>query len=164
MELESLSSYMRARLTADRVNAALEELHRYAERNAVLIVAARKGRVSNAEKKHAMWLAYDVGVSSCLCCNAAGILQCRLGKMQAAPTQSNNVTDSCSAPAYFMQAKEELHGRQWALESDLKSGTALRLDKTGRSIITVLRHLGRISETRINVDGSMISVLLLNTA
>ena len=61
-ELESLSSYMRARLTTDRVNAALDELHRHAQRNAALVLAARKGRVSNADKRHAMWLAYDVAV------------------------------------------------------------------------------------------------------
>ncbi|KAK2079780.1 hypothetical protein QBZ16_002175 [Prototheca wickerhamii] len=42
-ELESLSSYMRARLTTDRVNAALDELHRHAQRNAALVLAARKG-------------------------------------------------------------------------------------------------------------------------
>ena len=29
------------------------------------------------------------------------------------------------------------------LESDLRSGAAVRLDKTGKTLLTLLRHLGR---------------------
>ncbi|KAK2079781.1 hypothetical protein QBZ16_002176 [Prototheca wickerhamii] len=62
----------------------------------------------------------------------------------------------------MISVKEDLHDKPWALESDLRTGTALRTDKTGRAIITVLRHLGRITEARVNVGGSMLSAFLLN--
>lgn len=61
-ELESLSSYMRGRLTADRVNQSLDELAAHAARNAALVLAARRGRVAGADKRHGMWLAYSVAV------------------------------------------------------------------------------------------------------
>lgn len=41
------------------------------------------------------------------------------------------------------QPHEQLKGRSWVLESDLKSGAAVRLDKTGKTLLTLLRHLGR---------------------
>ncbi|CAM8910975.1 unnamed protein product [Rhodiola kirilowii] len=43
---------------------------------------------------------------------------------------------------------EGLKGKYFFLENDIK-GPTLKLDNTGKSILTVLRHLGRISETRI---------------
>lgn len=45
-----------------------------------------------------------------------------------------------------MQNKEGIKGRHWFLESDLKDGITLKLDKTSKSILTVLRHLGRLQE------------------
>uniref|UniRef100_A0A0A0K8D0 SKA complex subunit 1 homolog n=1 Tax=Cucumis sativus TaxID=3659 RepID=A0A0A0K8D0_CUCSA len=39
-------------------------------------------------------------------------------------------------------------GKYFFLETDMK-GPSLKLDNTGKAILTVLRHLGRISETRI---------------
>ena len=45
-----------------------------------------------------------------------------------------------------LQAKEGIRGRFWFVDSDLKGGTALKLDKTGKAILTVLRHLGRLTE------------------
>lgn len=47
-----------------------------------------------------------------------------------------------------MQNKEGVKGCYWFLESDLKDGTALKLDKTGKSILTIMRHLGRLQEVR----------------
>ena len=44
------------------------------------------------------------------------------------------------------QGKEGIRGKFWFVDSDLKGGTALKLDKTGKAILTVLRHLGRLSE------------------
>ncbi|KAK9074504.1 hypothetical protein SSX86_007102 [Deinandra increscens subsp. villosa] len=41
-ELESLSSYMRGRLTLDKINAAISDMAAYAEANAQLIKAPRK--------------------------------------------------------------------------------------------------------------------------
>ena len=47
-----------------------------------------------------------------------------------------------------MQGKEGVKGRHWFTEPDLKNGTCVRSDKTGRALLTVLRHLGRIQEVR----------------
>lgn len=45
-----------------------------------------------------------------------------------------------------MQNKEGIKGRHWFVEGDLKEGLSIKLDKTGKSILTVLRHLGRLQE------------------
>lgn len=59
------------------------------------------------------------------------------------------------------QIKEPLRGQRWVLESDLKTGNALKLDKSGKAILTVLRHLGRISEARVSVEGTTLLAILL---
>jgi hypothetical protein len=46
------------------------------------------------------------------------------------------------------QTKEGVRGRFWFLETDLRSGTAIRMDKTGKSVLMLLRHLGRLQEVR----------------
>ncbi|XP_040362677.1 spindle and kinetochore-associated protein 1 homolog [Rosa chinensis] len=43
---------------------------------------------------------------------------------------------------------EAVKGKHFFLETDMK-GPSLKLDNTGKAILTVLRHLGRLSETRI---------------
>ncbi|KAK4414659.1 Spindle and kinetochore-associated protein 1 [Sesamum alatum] len=43
---------------------------------------------------------------------------------------------------------DAVKGKHFFLETDIK-GPSLKLDNTGRALLTVLRHLGRISETRI---------------
>ncbi|WVZ16575.1 hypothetical protein V8G54_009557 [Vigna mungo] len=43
---------------------------------------------------------------------------------------------------------EGIKGKHFFLEADIK-GPSLKLDNTGKAILTVLRHLGRINETRI---------------
>lgn len=47
------------------------------------------------------------------------------------------------------------------LESDLKTGTAVRLDKTGKTLLTLLRHLGRLQEVRLQADGATHLVYLM---
>jgi hypothetical protein len=47
-----------------------------------------------------------------------------------------------------VQSKEAAKGRFWFVETDLKSGSAIRMDKTGKSILMLLRHLGRLVEVR----------------
>jgi len=42
--------------------------------------------------------------------------------------------------------KDAARGRFWFLETELKAGTAVRMDKTGKSILMLLRHLGRLQE------------------
>ncbi|XP_031114002.1 spindle and kinetochore-associated protein 1 homolog [Ipomoea triloba] len=46
-------------------------------------------------------------------------------------------------------ATEAVKGKHFFLESDIK-GPSLKLDNTGKAILTVLRHTGRIGETRIS--------------
>ncbi|KAK9835147.1 hypothetical protein WJX81_001101 [Elliptochloris bilobata] len=57
--------------------------------------------------------------------------------------------------------KEGVKGRYWFTEPDLKAGACIRSDKTGRALLTVLRHLGRIQEMRFNLEGSMQPVYVL---
>lgn len=103
-ELDSLSSYMRGRLTLEKVNAAINDMSIYAEANAQLVTAPRK---KLAEKD----------------------LDKALELREIAST-------------------EGVKGKHFFLEADIK-GPSLKLDNTGKGILTVLRHLGRITETRI---------------
>ncbi|CAA0842688.1 Spindle and kinetochore-associated protein 1 homolog [Striga hermonthica] len=43
---------------------------------------------------------------------------------------------------------DAVKGKYFFLEADIK-GPSLKLDNTGRALLTVLRHLGRITETRV---------------
>ena len=43
--------------------------------------------------------------------------------------------------------------KYFVLESDLRRGTHLKMGNTAKSILTILRHLGRISECRLQTDG-----------
>ena len=45
-----------------------------------------------------------------------------------------------------VQGKEGLKGRHWFMEADMKQTHTLRPDKTGKALLTVLRHLGRLHE------------------
>lgn len=103
-ELDSLSSYMRGRLTLEKVNAAINDMASYAEANAQLIDAPRKKLAENILEK---------------------ALELR-----------------------DVAAVEGIKGKHFFIETDIK-GPNLKLDNTGKAILTVLRHLGRISETRV---------------
>jgi hypothetical protein len=43
------------------------------------------------------------------------------------------------------------------VETDLKAGTAIRMDKTGKSILMLLRHLGRLQEVRRHTHGASVN-------
>ncbi|XP_006290471.2 spindle and kinetochore-associated protein 1 homolog [Capsella rubella] len=103
-ELNSLSSYMRGRLTLEKVNAAINDMASYAEANAHLIAAPKQKVYQNLWEK------------------------------------ALKLRDIVTAQA--------VKGKHFFLETDMK-GPSLKLDNTGKAILTVLRHLGRISETRI---------------
>ncbi|XP_074280007.1 SKA complex subunit 1 homolog [Silene latifolia] len=103
-ELGSLSSYMRGRLTLEKVNAAISDMATYAEANAHLITSAKK------KLPESMW------------------------------ERALELRDIATT--------EGVKGKHFFLESDMK-GPSLKLDNTGKAILTVLRHLGRISETRV---------------
>ncbi|XP_051216063.1 SKA complex subunit 1 homolog isoform X2 [Lolium perenne] len=103
-ELDSLSSYMRGRLTLEKVNIAINEMATYADANAHLVACPKK-KLSEDTWERALELR-DIA------------------------------------------ATEAAKGKHFFLEADIK-GPGLKLDHTGKSILTVLRHLGRIHETRI---------------
>ncbi|KAL6007864.1 hypothetical protein ACLOJK_033368 [Asimina triloba] len=103
-ELESLSSYMRGRLTLDKVNAAVNDMATFADANTQLITAPKKKLGEDAWEK---------------------ALELR-----------------------DIAMKEGVKGKHFFLETDMK-GPGLKLDNTGKAILTVLRHLGRVHETRI---------------
>ncbi|KAJ4839839.1 hypothetical protein Tsubulata_010066 [Turnera subulata] len=103
-ELDSLSSYMRGRLTLDKINAAINDMAAYAEANAQLIAAPKKKLAENLWEK------------------------------------ALEIRD--------IAMTETAKGKHFFLEADIK-GPTLKLDNTGKAILTVLRHLGRVSESRI---------------
>lgn len=47
-----------------------------------------------------------------------------------------------------MQGKEGVRGRHWFTEEDRRTAAVLKLDKTGRAVTTILRHLSRLQEVR----------------
>eukprot|EP00879_Flechtneria_rotunda_P009534 GHRR01009980.1.p1 GENE.GHRR01009980.1~~GHRR01009980.1.p1 ORF type:complete len:325 (+),score=115.48 GHRR01009980.1:67-1041(+) len=63
---------------------------------------------------------------------------------------------------HSIATKEGVKGRFWFLETDLKAGQAVKMDKTGKSILMLLRHLGRLQEVRANMEsmGSVIAYVL----
>ncbi|CAN6205384.1 unnamed protein product [Urochloa humidicola] len=103
-ELDSLSSYMRGRLTLEKVNIAINEVASYADANAHLVTCPKQ-KVSAD-----MW------------------------------DKALELRDIAATGA--------VKGKPFFLEVDIK-GPGLKLDNTGKAILTVLRHLGRIHETRI---------------
>ena len=46
----------------------------------------------------------------------------------------------------LLQSKDACKNRFWLVEDDLKRGTAVKADKSGKAILTILRHLGRLEE------------------
>jgi hypothetical protein len=52
-------------------------------------------------------------------------------------------------PDLTPQNRDGIKGRHWFLESDLKDGLVIKLDKTGKSVLSLLRHLGRLTEVRV---------------
>ncbi|KAK6920296.1 Spindle and kinetochore-associated protein 1 [Dillenia turbinata] len=103
-ELDSLSSYMRGRLTLEKINMAINDMASYAEANTQLISAPKKRLAEDLWEK--ALVLRDIAMA------------------------------------------EAVKGKHFFLETDIK-GPALKLDNTGKAILTVLRHLGRISESRI---------------
>uniref|UniRef100_A0A7N1A3Q1 SKA complex subunit 1 homolog n=1 Tax=Kalanchoe fedtschenkoi TaxID=63787 RepID=A0A7N1A3Q1_KALFE len=103
-ELDFVPTYMKGRLTLEKINAAITDMAAYAEANAHLLSASRK-KMTETTWERALELR-DIAMN------------------------------------------EGLKGKHFFLENDIK-GPSLKLDNTGKAILTVLRHLGRISETRI---------------
>uniref|UniRef100_A0A2N9EEF1 Spindle and kinetochore-associated protein 1 homolog n=1 Tax=Fagus sylvatica TaxID=28930 RepID=A0A2N9EEF1_FAGSY len=136
-ELDSLSSYMRGRLTLEKVNAAINDMATYAEANAHIIAAPKKKLAENLWEKSL---------------NSNGWLP--LGGCIRDPSSNPSLSrlggSMCSGMGELrdIAMTEAVKGKHFFLENDIK-GPAMKLDNTGKAILTVLRHLGRISETRI---------------
>lgn len=56
-------------------------------------------------------------------------------------------------PAAALQGREGLRGQYWFTEAELRNGVALRPDKTGKALLTLLRHMGRVSEVWRDAGG-----------
>lgn len=113
-EFAGVSSYMRGRLTVEKINNAILELTRHAEQNRETVRAIRKGATTrHVDRKHALFL-------------------------------NNNV----------VPAIKESGSKFFVIDQDLKRGAHLPAgSNSSRSILAILRHLGRIAETRLTVDG-----------
>jgi Spindle and kinetochore-associated protein 1 len=46
------------------------------------------------------------------------------------------------------QTKDGIKGRYWMTEADLRRGAVLKLDKSGRAVLMMMRTLGRLQEVR----------------
>ncbi|MBA0717619.1 hypothetical protein Golax_005420 [Gossypium laxum] len=130
-ELDSLSSYMRGRLTLEKVNAAINDMATYAEANAQLIAAPKK-KVFILKLCGVYLCVYNLMVSAN-----------NFPFMKLAENQWER-----SLELRDIATTESIKGKHFFLETDMK-GPSLKLDNTGKAILTVLRHLGRISETRM---------------
>eukprot|EP01026_Neomeris_dumetosa_P063485 TRINITY_DN6027_c0_g1_i4.p3 TRINITY_DN6027_c0_g1~~TRINITY_DN6027_c0_g1_i4.p3 ORF type:complete len:136 (-),score=12.76 TRINITY_DN6027_c0_g1_i4:200-607(-) len=113
------TSYMKGRLTRDKVNDALDEFAAFAVQNQKLMAQLKSGscRLSQQERKRATELSFNIA--------------------------------------------SKYKGRFWFCEGDLKLGKHIKLDKTGKSILTMMRHLGRLQEVRVNIGGQQIAVYLI---
>jgi hypothetical protein len=56
--------------------------------------------------------------------------------------------------AFHVGPHEQLKGRSWVMEADLRNGTAVRMDKSGKMLLSLLRHLGRLQEVRVQAEGA----------
>ncbi|KAL3702121.1 hypothetical protein R1sor_020143 [Riccia sorocarpa] len=103
-EFGKLSSYMKGRLTIDKVNGAVDEMCGFAEANMKLLRTKRQKIGDDLIDR---------------------VLELR-----------------------EISLHESVKGKFFFLESDLR-GHLLKPDITGKAILTILRHLGRIGESRI---------------
>lgn len=113
-EFANVSSYMRGRLTLEKINNAILELTHHAEQNREMVRAVRKGVTSrHMDRKHALWLNQNV-----------------------------------------VPAIKHSGSKFFVVDQDLKRGMHLPAgSNSSRAILTILRHLGRVAETRVTVDG-----------
>mmetsp|Transcript_21240 Transcript_21240/g.37978 ORF Transcript_21240/g.37978 Transcript_21240/m.37978 type:complete len:145 (+) Transcript_21240:892-1326(+) len=131
---------MRGRLTVDRVNAALDEIAGKAENTAALISSFRSAPSSSSYS-----LAVPTASSSS---TSIGSTKLSVAERKMAAELFHNV-----------QSRDELRGHvHWVLESDLWDTVSARPDCTGRTLLTLLRHLGRLQEVRCTVGGTATSV------
>jgi len=124
VELNQVSSYMRGRLTLEKVNTVLNELAGFAEANNRLMASLKQSgaRMSGADRKRATELLHTVAM------------------------------------------RDGVRGRFWFLESELRDGVSIKADKSGKALLTLLRHLRRMDEVRIQIEGTCTLVHVLTSS
>eukprot|EP01024_Parvocaulis_polyphysoides_P051866 TRINITY_DN5119_c0_g1_i3.p1 TRINITY_DN5119_c0_g1~~TRINITY_DN5119_c0_g1_i3.p1 ORF type:complete len:219 (-),score=32.15 TRINITY_DN5119_c0_g1_i3:153-749(-) len=70
-------------------------------------------------------------------------------------------TDRNRATELYYNVANKNKGKFWFCEGDLRGGKTIKLDKTGKSILTIFRHLGRLQEIRVSIMGTQTNVFLL---
>ncbi|PNH03055.1 Spindle and kinetochore-associated protein 1 [Tetrabaena socialis] len=81
----------------------------------------------------------------------------KAGGAKLAPADRKRATELLHSIAL----KDGIKGHFWLLESDLREGQLVRLDKSGKALLTLLRHLGRLTEVRCNLDGVAVTAYVL---
>eukprot|EP00198_Chlamydomonas_reinhardtii_P006470 XP_001695806.1 predicted protein [Chlamydomonas reinhardtii] len=81
----------------------------------------------------------------------------RAGGAKLAPAERKRATELMHSVAN----KEGVKGHFWFTDGDLREGPLVRPDKSGKGLLTLLRHLGRLAEHRCSVDGNATTVYVL---
>lgn len=174
-EMESCSSYMRGRLTVDKVNAAIDELAGARMQFDLMALSDSISHTlhrSSAGHNHThAWREH---------CAARDLCQMRLGQhargraaIGSGSSQSNvqraagfaddnfkmmatyrkkagalsaAERDRAFEIARVIDANSGMKKSFWVVENDLKRGVAIKMDNTGKSIMQLLRHLKRFNE------------------
>lgn len=105
-ELKNISSYMRGRLTLDKINGAIDEAHALLDKKYKAMAAA------------------------------------------AAPGAKGRAALTAAVKNWKMEETLDTKGVFFWTSGDMKMGKVLKIDGTGKSVLQVLRHLGRIREIR----------------
>ncbi len=158
-EFNALASYMRGRLTLEKVNAALDEAALHAEQLArwmALVRAHNAKGVPVEERRRATDMYHSLAVSESGGQGrwGTGLLWRAMAARLAGPGGPSDLSDVHAAPPppthppTPQSRVEGIKGNYFFTETELRNGAALRPDKTGKGILMILRHLGRISEVR----------------
>lgn len=114
-----------------QVNTAVDEAADLAESNLKLLAQARSGgKMLTQEWKRAQSLLVNIAVCS----------------SQAGTRAPSKLSCTCVRNMGDVQSKDAVKGKCWLMDMDLRKGSVLKPDKTGKAIMTILRHLGRIHE------------------
>ncbi|KAG2434151.1 hypothetical protein HXX76_007878 [Chlamydomonas incerta] len=81
----------------------------------------------------------------------------RAGGAKLAPAERKRATDLL----HNVANKEGVKGHFWFTDGELREGPLVRPDKSGKGMLTLLRHLGRLAEHRCSVDGAATTVYVL---
>ena len=122
-------------MTLAQVNAAVEDAADLAESNMRMLAHARAGgKMPTQDWKRAQGLLVNIAVSNSR--------RRRLTTVSLAPLLFSSPT----ACICCLQNKDVVKGRCWLTDYDLRKSSILKPDKTGKALLTILRHLGRIQE------------------